>query len=402
LSSSLFVFVGDVSADHHAGRLISKIRERQPDLQIWGVGGPRMQEQGVEVLYDCQKFATLGVVEVFRQLPFFGKLRQEMLDQIDKRKPDAVLLVDFAGFNLGLAQRIRKRHPNLPIIYFISPQVWGSRPWRINVVRRTVTKMLVIFPFEEKLYRDAGIDASFVGHPLTLAIPQENLEPNKEEFCKANGLDPQKPLIGIFPGSRRQEIRLLLPVMLQAAKWLGKERPEVQFAISRANQILADAIDEVIDHEGMRLRVGHGITLLPVGENHTLMRAADILWAKSGTTTLEAALFGKPMLIYYRGNWVSFLLFLLFKRVRRVGWPNILAGKGVVPELLQLDCRPEQFVKYTSDWLDVPAAREEIGEELRKVRSRLGQADLADTAAVEVIKVLSAKRIESSPEVKTG
>src|SRR5439155_8740157 len=137
-----------------------------------------MQELGIELLYDCRKFSTLGFFEVLRHVPFLWKLRKTMVEEIGKRKPDAVLLIDFGGFNLGLAQRIRRRHPDLPIIYFISPQIWGSRPWRISVMKWTITKMLVIFPFEEKLYRDAGIDSSFVGHPVTLSIPPEELEPN--------------------------------------------------------------------------------------------------------------------------------------------------------------------------------------------------------------------------------
>lgn len=381
---SLFVCVGDISADRHMTAVLAKIRQLAPDLKVWGVGGPGMESQGVELLANCLKFATLGIIEPIKLLPFFAGLRERIIQEIGQRKPAAVLLVDFGGFNIGLAQLLRPRFPTLPIIYFISPQVWGSRPWRINVLKRCISKMLTIFPFEEIIYKSKGVEARFVGNPITMTVPGAAGQVSRESFCRQYGLEPARPIIGVFPGSRKREVTSLMPIVLEAVNWLRSERPELQFVVSRVNSVISDALDKVLDRKAGK----DEITLLPAGENLSLMSVSDILWTKSGTTTLEAALFGKPMLIFYRGNWISYWLVLLFKRVKRVGWPNLLAGKPVVPELIQLDCRAEQLVRYTRDWLDVPAARQEISESLKQVKGRLGQGDFAENTAYEVLSTL--------------
>lgn len=389
-SRSLFVSVGELSADQHASRVLSELRRMAPDLHAWGVGGPQMQSQGVELLHDCQTLACFGIVEVLRFLPRLARIKMEMLAEIENRSPDAVLLVDFGGFNLRLAQAIRKRHKDLPIIYFISPQVWGSRPWRINTIAKTMSKMLVIFPFEERLYLDKGVDARFVGHPLAQQIEGERHSFDRTAFLTRYGLSAERPLIGVFPGSRRQEIEDLGPVVLKAIQWLAADNPQLQFGLSQASPALAQSLEKVIDRNGFRPLVGKALTLVSPADSRELMGASDLVWAKSGTTTLEAALLGKPMLIFYRGNWVSYLIFLIFKRVQNVGWPNILAGRQVVPELIQLDCRPEQLVRYTRDWLEVPGFQKEVSAVLTAVRNRLGEGDFAVSAAREILAILEA------------
>jgi lipid-A-disaccharide synthase len=387
-SRSLFVCAGEMSGDQHAARVVAALRRKAPDLRVWGVGGPALEAQGVELLHNCQEFSVLGVVEVLRFLPRLAQIRGEVLEEIGKRRPSAVLLVDFGGFNIGLGQALRKRHPDLPVVYFISPQVWGSRPWRADVIARTMTKMLVIFPFEEPLYKNKGMPARFVGHPLAQELERRHDRVSREDFMAGWQLDPARPLIGVFPGSRRQEIEDLGPVVLTAIEWLLAERPQLQFAMSQASDRLAGALDALLGRRKFRHLVGNGLTLIPPGENRPLMSASDLVWAKSGTTTLEAALMGKPMLIYYRGNWLSYFLFMLFKRVQHAGWPNILAGRQVVPELFQLDCRPEQLVRYTRDWLDVPGFRAELSNILKAVRTHLGQGDFAENAAAELMEIL--------------
>lgn len=388
-SRSLFVCAGELSGDQHAACVVAALMRKAPDLRVWGVGGPALEVQGVELLYHCQEFSVLGVVEVLRFLPRLAQIRGEILKEIGKRRPSAVLLVDFGGFNIGLGQALRRQHPDLPIIYFISPQVWGSRPWRADVIARTMTKMLVIFPFEEPLYTKKGMRARFVGHPLARELERQQDTVRREDLLARWQLDPARPLIGVFPGSRRQEIEDLGPVVLTAIEWLLTERPQLQFAMSQASEPLAGVLDALLDKRGFRRLVGKGLTLIPPGENRQLMCASDLVWAKSGTTTLEAALMGKPMLIYYRGNWLSYLLFMLFKRVQHAGWPNILAGGQVVPELFQLDCRPQQLVRYTRDWLDVPGFRAELSGILKAVRTHLGQGDFAENAAAELLENLA-------------
>jgi lipid-A-disaccharide synthase len=388
-TKSLFVFVGDLSADRHMGLVLTRLKELCPDLHVWGVGGPAMKAAGAELLYDCQTFSTFGVVEVLRVLPFLAKLKSNLVKEIEKRSPDAVLLVDFGGFNFQLATAVKKRFKDLPIIYFISPQVWASRPWRIKTAARTVSKMLVIFPFEETLYRSHNVDAHFVGHPYTSSLPSGDDLLDQVAFCKLHGLDPERPIVGIFPGSRGQEIRDHMPVVLQAVEWLSKDKPDAQLVLSKANSSVAKIIDAALSKNGNQDKWSGKLHIVEPGQNYNLMANCGLAWAKSGTTTLEAALFGTPMLIFYRANWLSALLILLFKNVKRVGWPNILAGQQLVPELFQLDCRAERLVKYTCDWLSVPGFRRHTAAQLKEVRSQLGDNNYVDNVALHIKETLA-------------
>lgn len=385
---SLFICVGDHSADQHAGKLITHLKKACPDLEIWGVGGSCMEAAGVRLIYQHEAFTTIGLVEVIKFLPRLAYVRQDLFKRVVDERPDALLLMDMGGFNVGFATLVRKRLKDIPIIYFISPQVWGSRPWRINALAAAVSKMLVIFPFEEALYRNKGVNATFVGHPLTLKFKPEEQRKNREEFCKQHGFDPERPIVGIFPGSRKQEIDCHSQVVLDAIEWLRKERPEIQFVVSSSSQTMFDAFQTETEKLGYGLLMGKTIKTISSEHNEELMTHANILWAKSGTTTLEATLIGTPMLIFYRGSWISFLIIMIFKIVKFVGWPNLLHGEGIVPELIQLDCRAEQLVKYTRDWLDVPALRKEISSGLKVLKSHLGEGDFTDNAAREILSIL--------------
>ncbi|MBS1996232.1 MAG: hypothetical protein JSS86_07980, partial [Cyanobacteria bacterium SZAS LIN-2] len=211
---SLMIVVGDHSAEKYTARIIERLKQLDPELTFWGVGGPMMQAQGMELLYNSADFAVIGVFETLNQLQFFLNMFKSLQEEIQKRKPAAILLVDFGGFNRRFATRIRKVDKQTPIYYFISPQVWASRPWRINELQRAVTKMLTTFPFEESLYLSKNLPARFVGHPLTTILPQpEDLE-DRQTFFKRIGIQADHELIAIMPGSRRQEIKSFMPVLL--------------------------------------------------------------------------------------------------------------------------------------------------------------------------------------------
>ncbi len=383
---SLMVSVGDLSADKHTSKLLSKLKVLQPNLNIWGLGSTNMRLAGADILYDCQDFSSLGLAGALKLVPFLLKVRRKLLEEIEKRRPSAILLVDYSGFNLVLAQAIRTRYKNLPIYYFISPQVWGSRPWRIKTIAKTITKMLVIFPFEESLYIEKNIPVSFVGHPLINNLPEAGQMLVRTDFAKKYNLDASKPIISIFPGSRKSEIKNLLPIPMAAAKLLYEERPDIQFAVSQAHQGLMPAIEAAIDKDPILRKI---IRPIPPEESYNLMSICDLAWAKSGTTTLELTLFAKPMLIFYRADWISYLTFLAFKRTRRVGWPNLLAGKDLIPELIQLDCSAEKLVQYSKDILDVPGLRKEISQELSSLRTKLGDGNYAENCASELAQVFS-------------
>lgn len=388
--------VGDPSADRHVGKLLEHLRKQVPDLYVWGVGGTQMRSQGVDLFHDCADLSVLGLFETIHQIPVMWNIANTIFARMEVERPDLVLLVDFGGFNLRLATKLKKKYPDLPIYYFISPQVWGSRPWRIKTLARTVDKMLVIFPFEEPLYEDYKVPVKFVGHPLTRNLPALETLPSREEFCASYSLDPKKPIIAIFPGSRKREIADILPISLESIQWLRQTRPELQFVIAPAYESLIAGIESGIDAHGMRDDVGKHLFVTQPGDNYALLKACDLVWAKSGTTTLEVTLFGKPMLIYYRALWSTYLVFCIFKTVKRVGWPNLLAGYDLIPELIQLDCRAEQLVRYTGDLLDVPELRKEISEKLFSLRNKLGERDYAEEAAGEIVKALKTREPSTS------
>lgn len=380
--------VGDPSADRNVARMIPELKKCAPDLQIWGCGGSGMAAQGVEILHNCEDFTVAGIAEIFNQFSFFVNLKKELIDKIVERKPDVILLVDMGTFNLKLATDIRAKFPQLPILYFTSPQVWGSRPWRIKTIAQTVTKMLVIFPFEVAIYRKSNVPVRFVGHPLLKNIPAAADMPSKQDFCALYKMDPQKPIIALFVGSRRREVNNFMPIILEAIRTMTSERDGIQFAISAANEELGKKAKEQIQKARLDKLLGNKLFVIGSEDNINLISASDIVWAKSGTTTLEVTLFGKPMLIFYRVTWGEYLVYCLLKRINFIGMPNILAGREVVPELLQLDCRAQQLVKYTNDLLDVPGLRADISRRLLTLRDQLGQGDYAVNLVDEILAVI--------------
>lgn len=400
--ASLLVVVGEPSADKNTARILKRLKERQPELHIYGCGGTQMQEVGVEILYNCNDFAVLGIFEVIKSLFFFYKMRQHLLQSIKERKPEAVLLVDMGGFNIQFATAVRKAHPKLPIYYFTSPQVWGSRPWRIDVLGKAITKMLTIFPFEEPLYTDKKISARFVGSPHLVTLPDPKDLPVRKEFLEDLGLDPEKPVIAVLPGSRRQEVKAHMPILLGAMKELIEKRPdlEFQFIVSRSTEKVQGLIDEFLAKSSLASymqaenrkdgKSKKRIATVTLNPNYALYKNSDLIWAKSGTTTLEITLYGRPMIIFFKANFFSYLLFLLFKTVKNVGWPNLLSGKTLVPELIQLDCRQDQFVKYTLDLFEVPGLRREVEAELLSLKELLGQGDYVDNCTEELLKLTKA------------
>jgi lipid-A-disaccharide synthase len=386
---SIMISAGDLSGDQHAARVITELKKEYPGLKVWGLGGPDLEKAGAELLFRSENLAGIGIFNLINKVPRALRLRATLLAELAQRRPSCILLVDFGGFNLNFAAAARKHCPDIQQVYFISPQVWGSRPWRANVIAQCVRKILVIFPFEQDIYRKRGMEAHFVGHPLADKFAGVDPVAAKAELCSKLQLDPEKPIVGIFPGSRGNEVRNFTPVLMQAASWLRQLRPDVQFVMSQANSKVGEMIyDSIIKMRALPL-IGSTVKLVNREDNTLLMAASDILWTKSGTTTLEAAMLEKPMLVFYRGDWLSYVVFLMMKTVKYVAWPNLLAGKMLVPELIQLDCRAEQLVRYTRDWLDVPGARKDITDGLRAIKSFFEKGNFGANAAAELSKTLA-------------
>ncbi len=381
--NSLAIVVGDLSADNYVGVLASKLKQIMPNLNIFGVGGPKMEASGVNLIANCKELSVIGIFETLNLIPRLIKLRQQIIEQIAVLKPKLVLLVDFSGFNLILAKAIKQKFPNLPIYYFISPQIWGSRPWRINTIAQTIDKMFVIFPFEVDLYQSHNIPVKFVGHPLLTKIQNQHF--SKTEFCTKYKLDPHKPIIAIFPGSRSLEIKNILPLLFSAISELSKTSTDIQFVLSKANDYLTEKINKIINESVAKESLLSKITFIDSSDNYCLFNACDLVWAKSGTTTLEAALFKKPMIIFYRGSWLSYIFYLLFRQTKLVGLPNILYSDYIIPELMQHKFSVKNIIDDTYDILNLTTVRTEMITNLESIVAKLGEGNYLDGLIPDII-----------------
>jgi len=366
---------GEESGDARAAELVRSLQKKHPDVTLFGIGGDRLAGLGVELIYHMKDMAFLGFGEVVRHLPFIMKVFRRLTEEMKIRKPDLVLLVDYPGFNLRLAGKAKQL--GFPVVYYISPQVWAWGGGRVKKMARNIDRMLVVFPFEEKLYHKHGLDTRFVGHPLKDSPPPSM---TRDEFFQRLGFDPDRPLVGLLPGSRRQEIERLLPRMTEAFHLVHTElKGKVQAALGQA-----PAIPESVYQEHVRKN-----TELITYTVHTreLMAYADVILVASGTATLETALFQTPMIICYRMAPVSYLIGRVLVRVPYIGLANIVAGRSVVPELIQGQASTRLMAQNLYDLLTRPEKREKMRKDLALVSSRLGQPGAAERAADAVLEV---------------
>ena len=386
----LFLLAGEASGDAHAASLLRAMREMRPDVRAFGVAGDQCAAQGFEILRHARDMGVVGITEAIRKLPFYRRVLQEMADAVAARRPDGVVLVDFPDFNLRLGREIRARAPDIPIVYFISPQVWAWRRGRVHDIAAFARRVLVIFPFEEELYRDAGVEAVYVGHPL---VDEARPTASREIFLESAGLDPEKPTVAVLPGSRESEVRRHIERMLDAAARLAGERPEMQFVVSSAPTLERGSIPgHPAWRRAERLRIA-----LSRDSVYNVLNAADAAMVTSGTATVEAALLGVPMVVVYG---LSRLSYFVARRIVDVPWiamANLLAGEAVVPELIQEKFRAGPLAREVRALLEDSTRREKMLKGLEKVRKALGKPGAARRAAGWVLRTL-----EESPASERG
>lgn len=372
----LFVIAGEHSGDLHASNMVRAIRRLHPDTRVWGIGGPEMEAAGVKLLANIvDELAIIGFFAVIQKLPQIKQLFDMTKNALEKTKPDALILVDYPGFNIRIADWAKQRGTR--IVWYISPQIWAWKKNRLHKLKRIVDKMLVVFPFETGIYAEEGVDVKHVGHPLFDVIKTTL---TREEVCTANGLDPRRPVISIVPGSRRKEVKAFLPILLEGARRYQEMEPEAQFAIIRAPTIARWRIEKAIERAGLPTPPAI------VEDNRFDMRwASDFSWVKSGTSTLEAAILGSPMLIVYRVNFITWVIGKQIFTIGQVGLPNIVAGDRIVPELLQDEFTPRNLAEKTHYYLTNTDAYERMREDLDAVREKLGGVGAAENAAREVL-----------------
>jgi lipid-A-disaccharide synthase len=371
----VMIIAGEPSGDLHAASLVRELKTLNRGLTFFGMGGKRMEEEGVEILQGIEDLALVGFLEVIRHLRKVRNVLSNLRRSLKELNPDIVLLVDYPGFNLRFA-----RHAKLDgfkVLYFITPQVWAWGKWRIQQMKRWVNRAIVIFPFEEKLYRENGIPTTFVGHP-SLDLVESEL--TRTELCQSLNLPHDQPLIGILPGSRKGEVKRMLPLMIQCARRI-QSQINSSFVVPLAlgiepGDILNSNHPSLEKHPNMRV---------VNGKTYDVMKNADLLLIASGTATLEATLFKTPMLILYKLSPFSYWIAKRFVKIENYGLVNIVAEKKIVPEFIQFKARPSLVVPEAISLLTDNKRREKMREYLNMVKEKLGKPGAAKKAAEAVL-----------------
>ncbi|MEA3328811.1 MAG: lipid-A-disaccharide synthase [Candidatus Omnitrophota bacterium] len=373
----IIIIAGEASGDLHGACLAKSIKALDPKTEILGIGGQLMADAGVKLYYDIVGLAVIGFIEILTNLKKFKSIYNLALEKIDNLKPDAVILIDYPGFNLKIARQIKKRR--IPVFYYISPQVWAWGKNRVKTISELVDKMLVVFEFEKEFYKQHGINAAFVGHPLldTIKPPLE-----KDQACRIFNLDKTKPIVGILAGSRENEIKRHLTIMLEAARMLKKDIPDIQFIISKPPQIPEDLFNYLL--KSSRLSVG---TITE--KTYNLMNAADLVLVASGTATLEAAISLTPMIIIYKVSPLTYFLIRRLIRIPYIGLVNIVAGKKIMPEFIQYQARPKNISRKAAEFLKDRKTLEQLKGELIKIREKLGGPGASRRAAEIILSSLN-------------
>ena len=375
----LLLVAGEASGDLHGADLLRALRAQLPDLEVFGIGGERLREAGMETVADARDVAAVGLTEVVGRMRALLSAYRALARRLREDPPELCVLIDFPGFNLRVA-RLAKR-AGVPVLYYIGPQVWAWRRGRVRKIARRVDRLAVVFPFEPALYAERLPGVEFVGHPL---LDRVRVTRGREETLRQHGLDPVRRTVLLLPGSRPTEIDYLLPRLLEAVRLLGRSGA-YQFPLALAHTLPRLEIEARVRAAGVEVRVIEGDT-------YNLIAAADLALVSSGTATLECALLETPMVIVYRlGRLTAALARLLVRGVRYLGMPNIVAGGEVVPELLQGAATGPRIAAAAGAILEDPAAHAAIVERLREVRRRLGRGGAAGRAAAIAFEMLAAE-----------
>lgn len=375
----LMLVAGEASGDKHGAKLAAALRAERPDLtwEFFGAGGDEMRAAGVETLVDAREVAIMGALEVAKALPKFLRVFRRLHEAAQQRQPHLVVLIDWPEFNLRLAKKLKRAGQR--IVYYISPQLWAWRSYRVRAIQRDVERMLVILPFEKDYYERHGIEVDYVGHPLLDSV---RVASTRAEFCAQYQLDAQRPIVALLPGSRHSELKYILPPLLDAVQLLQQMQPQVQFVLPLARTFTQAELAGAVQLPAQLRLIEHN--------TYNAIAAADLAVVASGTATLETAILGTPLIVVYRASSLNWRLFWPLIQTPFVGMPNLIAGRQIAPELLQGALTGERLAQEMMALLSDPARRQRLRRDLAEVREKLGAAAASQRAAQRICALLFA------------
>lgn len=378
---SILIIAGEQSGDMHGAKVVRAVLARNPDVKFFGVGGEKMREAGVEILQDAKDMAVLGLVEVLKRYGFFREVFYRILRAAKSRRPDAVLLIDYPGFNLRFAEQAHKL--GLKVVYYVCPQVWAWHRSRIGKIAKIVDRLLVIFPFEVDVFKGTGLRVDFVGHPLIEAT--RKVREAADEPLPWTG----SPRVALLPGSRRQELERILPSLLGAASLVAEKTPTASFILAAASDEMEELAKRILTAES---RLSMPKIEIVKGSTRQILKQADAAWVASGTATLETALMDCPMVVVYRTARMTYEVGKRLIKVPFIGMVNLLAGRELCPELLQDAATPERLAAAITPLLTDTPARRAMKQGLVEVRDGLGNGGAAENVATALLEELGAAR----------
>lgn len=374
----IFIIAGEASGDMHGAHLAEEIKSMDGSIKMYGLGGEKMQQAGVEIIYNLVDFAVVGFIEVLKHYGEFKKIFYNLLDRIKNEHPEAVILIDYPGFNLRLAKKLKEK--NIKVIYYISPQIWAWGKGRIKLIKRCVTKMIVILKFEEELYKRYGVDATFIGHPL-LDVAKPHM--SKKDFMKTCNLSEDLKTVALLPGSREKEVERILPVSIKTAEIINQKLKDVQFIILRAPTVKQKIFDECLQKTNLHIKIIKDKT-------YDGINASDLVIVASGTATLETAVLNRPLIILYKLSFPTWLIIRCLLRIRDVGLVNIVARKLIMPEFIQFKARPARIARQAIDMLTSKERIAKMNKDLTELRELLGSEGASRRAAKIVLETIRA------------
>jgi len=378
-AKDLFIIAGENSGDLHGSNLVKELLKLDPSLRISGIGGSQMRQAGVNLLANIvDRLAIIGFTGVIKNADRLFRLYRKVIHFLDDVRPAAVILIDYPGFNFKVMRAAKKR--GIPVVYYIMPQVWAWHRSRIYTLKELTERLLVVFPFEKKLCESVNIkQVRYVGHPL---LDVMNLTMTREEVFAKFNFDPKKKLIGLLPGSRKPEIDRLLPAMLGAAERIQKALPDVQFALPRASSIKPELIQYYLSTANVEVRMVDAF-------RYNVRSAMDFALVKSGTSTLETAILGCPMVVVYKVSFIAWIIGKSVVKLPYIGLVNIIAGEMLVPELLQNEATPMNIADKTIEMLQDEKRLDGVRYALKKVTEKLGGPGASRRAAENVLEVIN-------------